>query len=82
MCFQSPAGDMKVVAKSAQLKAGQNIEIHAGSAMAWGSDGNVKINGGSSVVMSGAKGNLNCGGASAPAAPTADPKDVEDPYGS
>ena len=45
VCFQSPTGDMKIVAKSVELKAGQNIEIHAGSTMAWGTDASVKING-------------------------------------
>jgi uncharacterized protein involved in type VI secretion and phage assembly len=81
VCFQSPQGDMKVVAKSAELKAGQNIEIHAGGAMAWGTDGSAKISG-QSVSMGGAKVNTNCGSSSAPGAPSADPKDVEDPYGS
>jgi uncharacterized protein involved in type VI secretion and phage assembly len=81
VCFQSPQGDMKVVAKSADLKAQKNIEINAGSAMAWGTDGDAKIKS-QNVTMSGAKVNLNCGSASAPEAPTADPKDVEDPYGS
>jgi phage baseplate assembly protein gpV len=82
VCFQSPQGDMKIVAKSAELKATQNLEIHAGSEMAWGTDASAKINGGSSVTMSGAKVNLNCGVAQAPQAPQATPKDVDDPYGS
>ena len=72
---------MKIVAKSAELKATQNLEIHAGSAMAWGTDAGVKING-QNVTISGAKANKNCGNARRPAAPTADPKDVADPYGS
>lgn len=82
VCFQAPQGDLTIVAKSAELKASQNMEINAGGAMQWGTDGAVKFNGGSSVVMSGAKGNANCGTAQSPEAPTADPKDVEDPYGS
>jgi len=81
VCFQSPAGDTKIVAKSAEFKAGQNMEIHAGSTMAWGTDAGVKING-QNVTISGATANKNCGNASAPSAPTADPKDVADPYGS
>ncbi|MBV8755915.1 MAG: phage tail protein [Deltaproteobacteria bacterium] len=81
VCFQSPAGDTKIVAKAAELKAQSNLEIHAGSAMSWGSDSDVKING-QNVTMSGSMANQNCGNAQAPQAPTADPKDVEDPYGS
>jgi phage baseplate assembly protein V len=81
VCFQSPQGDTKIVAKAAELKAQNNLEIHAGSAMAWGTDADVKING-QNVTMSGATANQNCGNASAPTAPTATPKDVEDPYGS
>jgi len=82
VCFQSPKGDMKIVAKSASFKAGTNVEIHAGKAMAWGTDASAKIDGGSGVTMSGSKVNINCGSASAPSAPSASPKDVEDPYGS
>jgi uncharacterized protein involved in type VI secretion and phage assembly len=82
VCFQSPKGEMKIVAKSAEFKATQNVEIHAGDAMAWGTSASAKIDGGSSVTMSGAKVNINCGNAQMPAAPTATPKDVEDPYGS
>jgi uncharacterized protein involved in type VI secretion and phage assembly len=81
VCFQSPQGDMKIVAKSAELKATQNLEIHAGAAMSWGTDAGVTING-QNVTVSGAQVNKNCGNASAPSAPTADPQDVKDPYGS
>jgi uncharacterized protein involved in type VI secretion and phage assembly len=82
VCFQAPQGEIKVVAKSAEMKGGTNIEIHAGQAMAWGTDAGAKINGSGGVTMSGAKVNVNCGVAQAPQAPTASPKDVEDPYGS
>ena len=82
VCFQAPQGDLKIVAKTAELKAGQNLEVHAGSNLSWGTDAAAKINGGSSVMISGAKSNQNCGNASAPSAPTADPQDVKDPYGS
>jgi uncharacterized protein involved in type VI secretion and phage assembly len=82
VCFQSPTGEMKIVTKSMELKGGTNIEIHAGQAMAWGTDAGAKINGSGGVTLSGSKVNINCGSASAPAAPTSDPKDVEDPYGS
>lgn len=81
VCFQSPEGDMKIVAKSAEIKAQQNFEIHAGAAMSWGTDAGVKING-QNVTISGAQANKNCGNASAPGAPTAEPQDIDDPYGS
>ena len=82
VCFQSPKGDMTIVAKSASFKAGTNVEIHAGQAMAWGTDSSATIDGGSSTLLKGQKVNINCGGAQAPSAPTADPQDVADPYGS
>ena len=81
VCFQSPTGDTKIVAKSAELKAGQHLEIHAGSTMAWGTDANMTIKD-QNITISGAQANKNCGNASAPSAPTADPKDIADPYGS
>jgi len=82
VCFQSPTGDTKVVAKTALFKAGTNVEVHAGAAMAWGTDASATINGGSGVTMSGQKVNINCGAASSPSAPSASPQDVADPYGS
>src|SRR4030095_12573320 len=33
VCVQSPTGDMQVVAKSAELKAGTDVQIHAGAAI-------------------------------------------------
>jgi phage baseplate assembly protein gpV len=80
VCFQAPNGEMQIVAESVELKAGSNIEIHAGGAMRWGTDGSATIDGGSSMTLSGAKVNINCGIAQAPPAPTADPRDVPDPY--
>jgi uncharacterized protein involved in type VI secretion and phage assembly len=81
VCFQAPTGDITIVAKEMELKATSNVEIHAGSAMAWGTDGKVTIKG-ADVTCSGSTGNGNCGNSSAPPAPTADPQDVPDPYGS
>jgi uncharacterized protein involved in type VI secretion and phage assembly len=81
VCFQAPEGEMKIVAKSAELKAGKNLEIHAGTAMSWGTDAGAKISA-QNVTVSGALTNLDCGNATAPAKPTAEPKDVADPYGS
>jgi hypothetical protein len=71
---------VKIVAKSAELKAGQNLEIHAGSSMAWGTNASATIKSSSSVTISGSKANMNCGNASAPPAPSANPKAVDDPY--
>lgn len=82
VCFQCPTGDMKIVAKSMELKAKENVEVHAGSTMAWASDQSVKINGSFGVFTSGSHTNPNCGNSSAPAAPTSDPQDIADPYGS
>lgn len=82
VCFQSPKGELKVVAKTAAFKAGTNVEIHAGGAMAWGSDASVTINGTGGVTMSGQKVNLNSGNAQAPSAPSGNVEDVPDPYGS
>jgi uncharacterized protein involved in type VI secretion and phage assembly len=81
VCFQSPTGDMKIVAKSAELKAGQKLQVHAGDKMAWGTDATAKVKGGS-VTLTGSTVKLNGGGAQAPAAPTSDPQDIPDPYGS
>ena len=83
VCFQTPQGAMKIVAKAVDLKATQgSIEMHAGSTMAWGTDANATISGSGGVTMSGSTHNNNNGVAQAPQAPTTDPKDVDDPYGS
>ena len=79
--FQSPKGDMQIVAKDAALTAGDNVEIHAGSAIKIGADSNITFKG-SSTSLSGSKANFNCGGAQMPQAPSPSPQDVADPYGS
>jgi len=81
VCLQAPTGDVTIVAKEMELKATSNLEIHAGSTMAWGTDAKATIKG-SDVTLSGSTHNDNCGSAQAPPAPTADPQDVPDPYGS
>ncbi|MBA3392096.1 MAG: phage tail protein [Deltaproteobacteria bacterium] len=81
VCFQSPTGDTQIVAKSAELKAAKSIEIHAGSSMSWGAGSTMELKA-STIAMTGSAGNLDCGKASSPAAPSADPQDVPDPYGS
>ena len=82
VCFQCPTGDMTVIANTAEFTATNNVEIHAGSKMAWGTGANVKITGSSGVTMSGAKVNINCGVAQSPPKPSTNPQDVKDPYGS
>ena len=81
VCFQAPAGDVQILAKEMEMKATSNIEIHAGGNMAIGTDGKATIKG-ADVTCSGSTSNDNCGSAQAPPAPTADPQDVPDPYGS
>jgi uncharacterized protein involved in type VI secretion and phage assembly len=81
ICFQSPADDMTIVAKSIEMTATQNVEIYSGETQAWGCGGSTTLKSPSST-MSGAKVNKNCGASSMPSAPTTNPQDVEDPYGS
>jgi uncharacterized protein involved in type VI secretion and phage assembly len=81
VCFQTPADDMIIVAKSIELTASQNLEIHAGQAMAWGAGGTATIKS-SQTTLSGAKVNTNGGSAQMPTAPTTSPQAVADPYGS
>jgi uncharacterized protein involved in type VI secretion and phage assembly len=82
VCFQSPEGDTVIFAKEIEMKATENVEVHAGANMSWGSAGKTDIDGGSSMTMSGSKANGNCGNAQMPEAPKPDPKEVKDPYGS
>ncbi|HEY1811535.1 MAG TPA: phage baseplate assembly protein V [Kofleriaceae bacterium] len=83
VCFQTPQGEMKIVAKAVDMKATQaGVEVHAGSTMAWGTDAGATISGQGGVTMSGSSHNNNNGAAQAPAAPTSTPQDVDDPYGS
>jgi uncharacterized protein involved in type VI secretion and phage assembly len=81
VCFQSPKDDMTIVAKSIELTATTNLEIHAGDAMAWGAGGSATIKS-SGTTLSGAKVNTNCGSAQMPAAPTTSPQEIPDRYGS
>jgi uncharacterized protein involved in type VI secretion and phage assembly len=81
VCFQAPQGDLTIVAKEAEFKATQNLEVNAGSNMSWGAQ-SAKVSSSSAVTISGAKANFNCGSAQAPAAPSASPADVKDPVGS
>jgi uncharacterized protein involved in type VI secretion and phage assembly len=81
VCFQSPKGDMVIVAKSLDLNATTNLEVHAGDAMAWGAGSSATIKS-SGTTLSGSKVNTNCGKAQMPSAPTTSPQDIADPYGS
>jgi uncharacterized protein involved in type VI secretion and phage assembly len=79
VCFQSPKDDMIIVAKSIELTASQNLEVHAGEAMSWGAGGSATIKS-SGTTLSGSKVNTNGGSAQMPTAPTTSPQDVADPY--
>jgi uncharacterized protein involved in type VI secretion and phage assembly len=81
VCFQSPKDDMTVVAKSIELNATTNLEIHSGDAMAWGAGGSASIKS-SGTTLSGSKVNTNCGSAQMPQAPTTSPQEIPDKYGS
>jgi uncharacterized protein involved in type VI secretion and phage assembly len=79
VCFQSPKDDMIIVAKSIELNATTNVEVHAGEAMAWGAGGSATVKS-SGTTLSGAKVNTNGGSAQMPTAPTTNPQDIPDPY--
>jgi uncharacterized protein involved in type VI secretion and phage assembly len=81
VCFQTPKDDMIVVAKSIEMTATQNLEMHSGQATAWGAGASATIKS-SGTTLSGAKVNTNGGSAQMPTAPTTSPQDVADPYGS
>lgn len=82
VCFQAPEGLIQIFAKDAEFKAKMKMEVHAGKAIAMGTDTSATLDGGPSMTLSGSKNNMNCGGAQMPQAPQPEPKDVEDPYGS
>ena len=79
VCLQAPTGEIVIAAKSAEIKATQGFEMHAGSTMAWGTDAKATVKG-NNVGISGSNANANCGTAQAPQAPTPNPTDVADPY--
>jgi uncharacterized protein involved in type VI secretion and phage assembly len=81
VCFQAPSGKIQIVAKSIDITATQNLQIHAASNIQVGSSASIKITQ-QADTFSGSQVNANCGNALAPQAPSADPKDVDDPYGS
>jgi uncharacterized protein involved in type VI secretion and phage assembly len=82
VCFQAPAGDVQIAAKTATFTATNNVELHAGTSIAIGSDSKIDVKGGQSMTISGSTANANGGGAQMPQAPTPAPEDVSDPYGS
>lgn len=79
VCIQAPQGDLQILAKEAELKAGKSLEIHAGGNMNWGSGTTLTVKS-QSVTLSGSKANLNCGVAQMPPEVTSEPKEVTDPY--
>jgi uncharacterized protein involved in type VI secretion and phage assembly len=82
VCFQTPEGEIKIVAKEAEFKAGKNIAIETGKAFGIGGDAKIDIAGKQNVKITGGPTvNINSGG-TAPTAAEAEPVDVDDPYGS
>jgi uncharacterized protein involved in type VI secretion and phage assembly len=81
VCFQTPADDMTIVAQSIEMTANTNLEIHSGEAMQWGAGGSATIKS-SGTTLSGSKVNTNGGSAQMPEAPTTNPQDIAEPYGS
>lgn len=81
VAMQSPTGDSTIVADEAEFIASANLEIHSGSAMAFGTDAKATIKG-ADVTMSGSTANYNCGNSQAPSMPSTSPQEVPDPYGS
>jgi uncharacterized protein involved in type VI secretion and phage assembly len=79
VCFQAPKGELQILAKEAEFKAGKSLEIHAGDAMQWGSGTTLTVKS-QNITISGSKANLNCGNAQMPADVTSEPKEVTDPY--
>ena len=65
VCFQAPKGEMQVFAQEAEFTAKQNVEIHAGTTMAWGTDAKATVKG-QAVTWSGSKSNDNCGSSQMP----------------
>lgn len=80
VCVQSPADQMKMVAKSAKFEATGNLEIHAGSTIkAEGKDVTIK---GADARLSGSTTDFNSGKATAAEKASTSPVDCPDPYGS
>lgn len=81
VCLQSPTGDMQIVAKTAELKAKTDVQVHADAAIQIEAGQKATI-GSSNIKLSGSTCDLNSGKSSGVEAPSASPQDVADPYGS
>jgi uncharacterized protein involved in type VI secretion and phage assembly len=82
VAIQAPTGELKIVAKEAQWKAGTNVEGHVGSTLGVGTSAACNIKGSSLLQLTGGPlVNINSGG-SAPQAASASPKEIPDKYGS
>ncbi len=81
VCFQAPKGELTIVARSIELTAKSNVEIHAGGAMVWGAGTTAKITS-ASATLSGSRVNANVTVVQMPKTPTTSPEEVKDPYGS
>src|SRR5688572_24358389 len=82
VAIQAPTGELKIVAKEAQWKAGTNVEGHGGSSLGVGTSAACNIKGSSLLQLTGGPlVNINSGG-SAPSAASASPQEIPDKYGS
>jgi uncharacterized protein involved in type VI secretion and phage assembly len=73
--------DLTIVAKEVEMTATTQMEISSATAdVKGGSDANVVMKGAMMVQITGATGNINCGSAQAPQAPTASPQEEADPH--
>ncbi len=81
VCFQAPKDDIKIVAKTMEMKTTSgNVEIVSGKAMSWEGGAGMTLKGGPTVTWSGSQTDENSGKGQTVEAPTATPKDVADPY--
>ena len=81
-CIQAPIGELKIISKETQLKAGESIIANIGTTVAVGTDQKLLLKGTSLVQLTGGQDvSFNSGG-EAPQAQTPDPQEVADKYGS
>lgn len=82
VCFQSPKGKLAITAKTMDLQAKANIEIHSAGKMQWTAQGKLTL-GQTKVDLSGMNTNMSCGSAKpSPPSPPAPAIKIKDPYGS
>jgi uncharacterized protein involved in type VI secretion and phage assembly len=78
VCLQAPGGALHIVANAVEIKASAACHIESLDGIAFGADRTLSVRG-MPLQVHGQKVELNPGGVSSPAAPTADCEDVPDP---